>query len=172
MYNILKNELFFILMIIPQERPEFQQFNHLCLLTILLLISQASTIGSIYVLYFELFEKPFIVLFICIYSIICVYCIGFAIDNSPLLGISSLFDCIIVLYFIGIYNSMSIYIGIIMLFFSAYIKDEYCENLYNKKPIFLNMFLYTLLGFFPHIIPIHVEHQYKYFTNMNGFIML
>ena len=165
------------IMLFPEKEPEITSYKGLWLLTLCLLCSQSLLIYFVYVMYYGLFEKPFILLMLSMYLVIFVYGVGFILDNSPLMGVSSLFICYLVLYcmdirFIEIINRIIIIIFIISLFIAAYIKDKYSHELYNKKPIMLNVVLYMILGVLMHAIPVHIHLQNSYYRTVSGFQML
>lgn len=165
------------IMLFPEKEPEITNYKGLWLLTLCLFFSQILLIYFIYVMYYGLYEKSFMLLMLSIYLVIFVYGIGFILDNSPLMGVSSLFICYLVLYFmnicfIEIINRIIMILFIISLFIAAYIKDKYSHELYNKKPIALNVVLYMILSVFIHAIPVHIHLQNSYYRTMNGFQML
>lgn len=162
-------------MLFPLKKPEYTTLKSLVYLTMSLLVSESLLVFTVYAMYFQIFDKPIILFMISLYSIIFVYCIGFIIDNSPLLGVTSLFTSYVIIYNLGIreYFTIIITLFIICIFIAAYIKDVYSHTINNRKPVLLNIFLYTLISFCFHVIPFHIYHQNSYYRDISsGLLML
>ena len=154
-------------MLFPVQKPEITKLSHLSWIYCALVLSQVIFVYSVYVVYFQLFHKPFIFVFTGVYGIITVYCLGYLMDNSPLLSVSSILVCGVILQalHIPIWNRYTTFTSILFLYASGYIKDQYSHALFNKKPVLVNMMLYPMLGFFPIVMIFQVYNQNKYYND-------
>ena len=154
-------------MLLPAQKPEITKLSHLFWLYCALVLSQVIFVYSVYVVYFHVFDKPFIFVFTGVYGIITVYCLGYIMDNSPLLGVSSILVCGMILHalHIPIWNRYTTFTSILFLYTSAYIKDRYSHALFNKKPVLVNMILYPTVCLYPIVIIFQVYNQNKYYND-------
>ena len=160
-------------MIIPLQKPEIIHLEDAICYTVGLVGFQIITVLSILSFYYT---KSFLWLFGVCYGIVGVYCIGFALDNSPLLSISSLIICYGVVYFIFdvsfFYDKQIWMLLFVFVFVAAVLKEKYSHHIYEKKPILLNIPLYIILGIFPHIIPFYIYRQNQNYRYWSGLQML
>ena len=163
-------------MLIPKEKPEVVQWDSIVSYTLFLLSSQISCVIGIYVMYNDLCDKPFIILFFVLYASVSVYVLAYCLDNSPLLGVSSMFVIYIYLYMFNVQNRYHNYIMLmfgVLLLGASVIKEKYSHEIHNKKPAILNVILYLCIGFMPYALPFHIYNQNRYYdVTLNGFQML
>lgn len=164
------------MIIVPKQEPEFTKLNIIAKWTMFYIFIEYVNIQCVYMLYNGLYDRPFILLFPIIYSIIGIYTIGFALDNSPLLGTTGLFVCYIILYNLQVrfaYHRYIVTVFILLIMVSAYVKDMFSHEIYQKKPIVVNIWLYFILSIMPIGIPFHIYNQNRYYIQtFDGFIML
>lgn len=150
-------------MLVPYQKPEVTKYSDICIVSLLLVSSQVSLVYLYYVMFYGLNTKPFMVLFVFLFGIIVVYVLGYILDNSPLLGVTSLFVCYVVIYYMNMvtrYNNIIVLVFAILIVSAAYVKDKsmYLDD-DKKHPILFNVFLYLVLGAFCYAIPCYIYNQ-------------
>lgn len=161
-------------MIIPKRIPDLTKQNNIEFTVFCLAICQIILVYCYYAMFYGLYERIFLIFMLFLYMVIIVYGLGYLLDNSPLLGVTSLLVCYIIIYCMGMatkYNDVVVWCFVVAIILSAYIKNKHSLS-ENKQPIVFDVFMLIILGFFLYALPFYIYNQNRENLYYSGLQML